>query len=202
MNEKNQSVVLPIDGENSSGNGDILNEEDRCDILNFHLPRWEELPNLDLYMDQVIAFVDGAIGDLFRKIDAPLLTKSMVNNYVKARIIEAPINKKYSKIAVASAIVVCILKSNFSVEEIGTLIRLGMGLGPVPVTYDRFCDAIEEALREVFCGNISLQNNYEKGRENRYLMGNFALSFACKYYTQLSFLSHQKKEARHKDKTR
>lgn len=200
MSDTNKASIINIRQNSSYGGCDILTEKDRQDILNFHLPRWNELPNLDLYMDQVIAFIDGAIGDLFRKIDVPPLTKSMVNNYVKAKIIEAPVNKKYSKLAVASAMVVCILKSNFSVEEIGALIRMGMELGSVPVTYDRFCEAIEEALREVFSGNISLQHDLEEGRENKYLMGNFALSFACKYYTQLSFLSQQKKEAKHKEK--
>ena len=200
MSDTNKASIINIRQNASYGGCDILTEKDRQDILNFHLPRWNELPNLDLYMDQVIAFIDGAIGDLFRKIDVPPLTKSMVNNYVKAKIIEAPVNKKYSKLAVASAMVVCILKSNFSVEEIGALIRMGMELGSVPVTYDRFCEAIEEALREVFSGNISLQHDLEEGRENKYLMGNFALSFACKYYTQLSFLSQQKKEAKHKEK--
>ena len=199
MSDTKEIAVITINQNPSKEGNDILSEKDKADILRFHLPRWEELPNLDLYMDQVIAFVDGAIGELFRKIDAPPLTKSMVNNYVKARIIEAPVNKKYSKLAVASAIVVCILKSNFSVEEIGALIRMGMQIGAVPVTYNRFCDAIEEALQEVFRGDISLQNNREKGRENKYLMGNFALSFACKYYTQLSFLSHQKKAAGKKE---
>ena len=187
MNETN---IIEINGREQN----TVSPENLDFILNLHLPRWNELPGIDLYMDQLIGYIDSAIGDLFRKIDTPPLTKSMVNNYVKAKIIQAPTNKKYSKLAVASAMVVCILKSSYSVDEIGTLIRMGIGLNAIPTTYDRFCEAIESALREAFLGEIALKETFEAGRENKYLMVNFALSFACKYYAQLNFLHPQKND--------
>ena len=66
------------------------------EIANFHIPRWEELPNLDLYVDQVICFLDDALSNYVSKEkEGHVITKSMINNYVKHGVIKSAINKKY-----------------------------------------------------------------------------------------------------------
>ena len=68
------------------------------EIANFHIPRWEELPNLDLYVDQVICFLDDALSNYASKEkEGHVITKSMINNYVKHTVIKPAINKKYNK---------------------------------------------------------------------------------------------------------
>ncbi len=153
-------------------------------ISNFHIPRWEELPAIDLYMDQVISFTNSTVGNFFDKTGMAPLTKSMVNNYVKAKIIDPPVNKKYSRLSVAMVLVVYILKSFYSTEEIRKLIDIGLSLPNNSVTYNRFCDAVEKAVTAVFSGSIHIEDIGEEGRERRYLVDNFALSFACKIYVQ------------------
>ena len=157
-------------------------------IKNFHIPRWNELPTLDLYMDQVIALIDTTLGAFFSEIGAASLTKNMVNNYVKAKIVDAPVNKKYPKLSVAMVIVVYILKNCYATDEIGKLIKLGISLEATEITYNRFCEAIENAVSDVFSGRVSICNEEIPGRDNKYLMENFALSFACKVYVQRTFL--------------
>ena len=157
-------------------------------IKNFHIPRWNELPTLDLYMDQVIALIDTTLGAFFSEIGAASLTKNMVNNYVKAKIVDAPVNKKYPKLSVAMIIVVYILKNCYATDEIGKLIKLGISLEATEITYTRFCEAIENAVSDVFSGRVSICNEEIPGRDNKYLMENFALSFACKVYVQRTFL--------------
>ena len=157
-------------------------------IKNFHIPRWNELPTLDLYMDQVIALIDTTLGAFFSEIGAASLTKNMVNNYVKAKIVDAPVNKKYPKLSVAMIIVVYILKICYATDEIGKLIKLGISLEATEITYNRFCEAIENAVSDVFSGRVSICNEEIPGRDNKYLMENFALSFACKVYVQRTFL--------------
>ena len=157
-------------------------------IKNFHRPRWNELPTLDLYMDQVIALIDTTLGAFFSEIGAASLTKNMVNNYVKAKIVDAPVNKKYPKLSVAMIIVVYILKNCYATDEIGKLIKLGISLEATEITYNRFCEAIENAVSDVFSGRVSICNEEIPGRDNKYLMENFALSFACKVYVQRTFL--------------
>lgn len=157
-------------------------------IKNFHIPRWNELPTLDLYMDQVIALIDTTLGAFFSEIGAASLTKNMVNNYVKAKIVDAPVNKKYPKLSVAMIIVVYILKNCYATDEIGKLIKLGISLEATEITYNRFCEAIENAVSDVFSGRVLICNEEIPGRDNKYLMENFALSFACKVYVQRTFL--------------
>ena len=157
-------------------------------IKNFHIPRWNELPTLDLYMDQVIALIDTTLGAFFSEIGAASLTKNMVNNYVKAKIVDAPVNKKYPKLSVAMIIVVYILKNCYATDEIGKLIKLGISLEATEITYNRFCEASENAVSDVFSGRVSICNEEIPGRDNKYLMENFALSFACKVYVQRTFL--------------
>ena len=157
-------------------------------IKNFHIPRWNELPTLDLYMDQVIALIDTTLGAIFSEIGAASLTKNMVNNYVKAKIVDAPVNKKYPKLSVAMIIVVYILKNCYATDEIGKLIKLGISLEATEITYNRFCEDIENAVSDVFSGRVSICNEEIPGRDNKYLMENFALSFACKVYVQRTFL--------------
>jgi len=168
---------------------DNITSQSNMPFDTFHLPRWEELPYLDLYMDQIITFIDGHVGLFLSSVGGAPITKSMVNNYVKARIVDPPVNKKYPKLSVAMIIVVYLLKNCFSTEEIGRLIRFGVTLDPdYSVTYDRFCEAIENAVKAVFSGSIHIENHCEPGRESRYLMDNFALSFASKLYVQKIFL--------------
>jgi hypothetical protein len=62
-------------------------------LLEFHLPRWEELPTLELYMDQVITLIDQYLSPVIQTEKHPLLTSSMVNNYVKKGMIPAPEKK-------------------------------------------------------------------------------------------------------------
>ena len=157
-------------------------------IKNFHIPRWAELPSIDLYMDQVVALIDDTFGTFFACIGAAPLTKSMVNNYVKAKIVDAPVNKKYPKLSVAMIIVVYILKNCYSTEEVGKLIKLGISLETTEITYNRFCEAIETALSHVFSGEVHIRDEEIPGRDNKYLMENFALSFASKVYVQRTFL--------------
>ena len=158
----------------------------------FHIPRWEELPAVDLYMEQVITLIHSNLGAFFEQVGIQPITKNMINNYVKARIVQAPVNKRYPRVSVAMIIVVYILKSCYETEDVGKLIRMGLDLeAGRETTYNRFCEAIENAVTAVFSGEVHIKDNHIAGRERKYLMENFALSFASKYYVQMNFLNNE-----------
>ncbi|MBR0210385.1 MAG: DUF1836 domain-containing protein [Firmicutes bacterium] len=161
----------------------------------FHIPRWEQLPAVDLYMEQVITLINGSLGGFFGSVGIAPVTKNMINNYVKARIVQAPVNKRYPRVSVAMIIVVYILKSCYETEDVGKLIRMGLDLeAGRETTYNRFCEAIENAVSAVFSGEVHIKDNHIAGREQKYLMENFALSFACKYYVQMNFLKESEEQ--------
>ena len=58
-------------------------------LLSFHCPRWEELPDIQLYVDQVVSYIEMHLTDLDVAQDGKLITASMINNYVKMKLIPA-----------------------------------------------------------------------------------------------------------------
>ena len=87
----------------------------------FRLPRWEELPDIELYMDQVITLMGKYFGGLSLS-DEPFLTSSMINNYVKNEIIPAPVKKKYSRTHLFRLIIICMMKQVLPINDIGMMI--------------------------------------------------------------------------------
>ena len=72
--------------------------EDYFKIIKHKLPYWDELPEIDLYMDQVIVLMEKYLSwYIGYDSENKIITPSMINNYVKLGIIPAPIKKKYSK---------------------------------------------------------------------------------------------------------
>lgn len=83
----------------------------------------EDIPNIDLYMDQVTTFMDKCLVQYKRYDDDKVLTKTMINNYTKAKIFPAPVKKKYSKTHLMLLIMIYHLKSVLSIKDIGILFQ-------------------------------------------------------------------------------
>ncbi|MGG7177900.1 DUF1836 domain-containing protein [Clostridium paraputrificum] len=116
------------------------------EILEFHCPRYNELPHIPLYKDQVITFIEDALKVLNLDSQESLLTPTMVNNYVKQKVVSPPKNKRYNETHLAYLIVVCILKQVFSLTEICKLIRIQIETCPIEQAYDYFCAELEKAI--------------------------------------------------------
>lgn len=156
------------------------------DVNNFHIPRWNELPNIDLYMDQVLNYIESVLND-YIKSDEKYITKTMINNYVKQGILESPVNKKYNRLHIAKLFVICILKQVYSISEIKELIVLALEINSAENGYNRFCDYITEALITTFNGTeYSNNSNFTK---EQYLLKNVVQSFANKLYAQIMYLN-------------
>jgi methyltransferase-like protein len=159
------------------------------DIKNFHLPRWDELPNIDLYIDQLVSFLEQYLAGYIKndnEKEEKIITKTMINNYVKHKAIKAPVNKKYNKEHMASLFVIFILKEVYSIHEIEKLISLAIETSPIELAYDRFCSELEKAIRIVFA-----EKNYVKNSrlsQEQYILRNVVQSFANKLYVQRVYL--------------
>ena len=91
----------------------------------YHLPEWEELPQIELYLDQVIALVNNYLGCfVYDPAEEKLLTPSMVNNYVKLRLIPAPVRKKYGRKHIALLLMVCTFKQSLSMAAMSEMLPL------------------------------------------------------------------------------
>lgn len=159
------------------------------EIKDFHLPRWNELPNIDLYIDQVVCLLEDYLSGYIRndnEKEEKIITKTMINNYVKQDIIKPPVNKKYNKEHMASLFVIFILKQVYSINDIKKLISLAMETSPIEQAYNRFCSELEKAIRIVFAEKNYVKNS--KLSEEQYILRNVLQSFANKLYVQRIYL--------------
>lgn len=81
-----------------------------------------QIPNIDLYMDQVTTFIEEKLDSSKRTPEDKILTKTMVNNYTKAGLISPPIKKKYNKENILLLILIYHLKSILSFNDIKLLL--------------------------------------------------------------------------------
>lgn len=95
-------------------------------IKELHLPRYDELPSLELYMDQVIVLLNQYLRHfVFAASEDKLITPSMVNNYVKMKLLPAPMKKKYGRTHLACLIMICTLKQTLSISVIKRMLPVG-----------------------------------------------------------------------------
>lgn len=83
----------------------------------------EDLPNIDLYMDQVTTFMEDQLASTKRHKDDKILTKTMINNYAKNDLLPPPVKKKYSKEHVLLLIFIYYYKGIIPMNEIQTLLK-------------------------------------------------------------------------------
>ncbi len=89
----------------------------------FRLPEWENLPKIDFYLDQVIALVNQYLGFfVYDPAEEKLLTPSMVNNYVKLRLIPPPVRKKYGRKHIALLLMICTFKQSVSMAAMAYML--------------------------------------------------------------------------------
>ena len=82
-----------------------------------------EIPNIDLYMDQVLTFMNSHLEDAKRYEDDKIMTKTMINNYAKNRLIPAPDKKKYSKEHIMVLMFIYYFKNILSIGDIQSILN-------------------------------------------------------------------------------
>lgn len=166
----------------------VYNEEE---IKKFHIPRWIEIPEIDLYIDQVVSLLDSNLANFIKSDNEKkekAVTKTMINNYVKNGVIKPPVAKKYNRSHIAHLFVIFILKQIYSIDEIKKLLKLAIETSPVDQSYNRFCSELEKAIKMTFTGENYINNN--RLSQEQYLLRNVVQSFANKLYVQKVFLDN------------
>ena len=89
--------------------------------LDYIMP--DEIPNIDLYMDQVTTFMDEHLSESKRHQEDKVLTKTMINNYTKNHLLPPPKKKKYSKEHMLLLIVIYYFKNILSISDIRSILE-------------------------------------------------------------------------------
>ena len=124
------------------------------------LPKWEDLPELDLYMDQVIVLMEKYLSNIFYQ-DSKLITSSMINNYVKLGIMPAPTKKRYSREHLAYLIIICSLKQVVPISNIKAMIETKLNTHTISEILDLYSNQYNSTFKSI----LEMCSNYLKSHE-------------------------------------
>ncbi len=160
-------------------NRPVASLEEAIQTLESHeVPAWDSLPELELYMDQVITLLGRRFDTLAVENDRPL-TSSMINNYVKDGVMPRPDRKKYNREHLTALSIICMMKSELSLPEIGAMLRALSALHSTKEIYETFresqtaavdmavsdlhlADGLDEAARLQLAMTLTLEANAKR----------------------------------------
>lgn len=125
----------------------------RGEIATFRLPHYEVLPDVGLYMDQLLSVLDKYFAPLAASGGQFAITGAMINNYVKLGILPRPEKKRYSAEHIAMLAMICMLKQALTMSEIALLLE-GVE-GTIGDRYNEFCCAQERVFSSLDIRNAS-----------------------------------------------
>ena len=111
----------------------------------------EDIPGIDLYMDQVTTFMESQLASSKRYPDDKILTKTMINNYAKNNLLPSPEKKRYSREHMLLLIFIYYFKSILSISDIQTLLH--------PITEKYFKSDSEMDLTAIYNEVFSMEKN-------------------------------------------
>ena len=156
------------------------------DLTKFECPLWEELPPIELYMDQLIEYSNSQLKFLVLDDETTLITKSMVNNYVKNSILHPPVKKHYKKYHIAFLIVVLILKRCYSLHEISHIIQIYWDMNDqrINLHYDTFAHYFTNFLHEIMATGNTPMVDFEQCSPQQSLMIHVIITIVNKIYAE------------------
>lgn len=113
-------------------------------VRRFRLPRFEEIPDVGLYLEQVTKY----ISDCLAPLENVNLTGSMISNYVKRGLVANPVKKQYTREQIAYLLFIAVVKNTLSLDDIGLLISVQKRTHELKAAYDYFCTELENFI---FC---------------------------------------------------
>lgn len=109
-------------------------------ITEYHLPEWDAIPDFGLYMDQVIALMEQYLSFIPSPAGSKekFVTSSTVNNYVRLKVMPAPVNRKYYRIHLAYLIIILTMKQSLSISDVQKILPLNISDDQAHAAYDGY----------------------------------------------------------------
>ena len=111
-------------------------------LRDFRLPRYEEIPDVGLYLEQTAKF----ISEYLSPLEEGSLTPSMISNYVKKDLVANPVKKRYYREQIAYLIFIALTKNVLSLDGLINFIALQKRTYSLQKAYDYFCQQFESIL--------------------------------------------------------
>ncbi len=162
-------------------------------IAGFHLPRYEEIPNVGLYLEQTTKY----IAEYLVPLQDGAITGSMISNYVKKGLVANPVKKQYDRNQIAYLIFIAVAKSVLSMEDIHSLFVWGLQEKSYTLqrAYDYFCEELHNVLFHVFGLKETLDTVGETNTDEKQLLRTVIVAVAHKVYLSKCFAQLHEDEA-------
>ena len=123
-------------------------------LENYRLPSWREIPDIGLYMEQVIVLLKEYLDYLPPELkDEQIITAAAINNYVRTRIMPEPVKKKYYRTHIAYLVMICTLKQTIPIAVVSKIIPNGINDEEVRQIYEKYtqqhCNSVQYFLKQI-----------------------------------------------------
>ena len=153
-------------------------------MLAYRCPRYDQLPAITLYSDQVTDALNYYLSPLWPGAEHTV-TAAMINNYVKQKVIAPPVKRRYDREQLARLYCICLLKHVFTISEIRDLMTIQTKTYPFEKAYDYFCVELEKALQATFSTrDFSAPSSASRVTPESELVRSSALSVAHRLFTE------------------
>ena len=149
-------------------------------LTGFSLPRYQEIPNVGLYLEQVTKY----IGEYLAPLGQAPMTGSMISNYVKKGLVSSPVKKQYVRDLIAHLIFIALAKNVLSLDDLQKYIELQQRTYSVSVAYDYFCKEFESILQFVFQPSEETVSVKPIGSDEKTILRNIVITIAHKIYLE------------------
>ena len=149
-------------------------------IADFRLPRYNEIPNVGLYLEQSTKYVCEYLAPLGEYT----LTPSMISNYVKKGLIANPVKKQYGRDHIAYLFFIAMAKSVLSLDALTGFIKLQQQTYTLPKAYDYFAEQFEGLLRFTFEVDDTLEMVGEDNTDEKRLLYTCIVAAVQKVYLE------------------
>ena len=108
-------------------------------LESYQLPRWDTIPNLGLYMEQVITLLKEYLSYLPTEDEEDqVITAAAINNYVRKKVMPMPVKKRYYRSHIAYLIIICSLKQSMSIPTLQAMLPPDLPEDELKRTYDAY----------------------------------------------------------------
>lgn len=153
----------------------------KMSVKDFRLPRYEEIPDVGLYLEQTAY----CLTECLKPLDI-VVTGSMISNYVKRGLVKNPVKKLYGREQIAYLLFIAVAKNVLSLEDIQLLIRVQRAIYTPEVAYNYFCRELENILQLVFGLKNTLDEVGMEHTDAKVMLRNTIITAAHKVYLDKS----------------
>lgn len=166
-----------------------MSEEILSAVKQYRLPRYNELPNVGLYLKQAARYIN----EYLAPFPDMTITESMISNYVKKQLVSNPKKKQYDREQLAYLLFIAVSKSVLSLDHIKELLELQKNTYPCEVAYNYFCSEFENMLQYVFGIKAEMESVGKDSGDAKLLFRNIIVTVAHKIYLEQCFYALEDK---------